>query len=181
MIYQYNLSLQKTKELIESKPKGFFKGIIPVNFAGLPVDLEKFRRLADEHDLWIIEDACHAPGGYFIDSKNNKQMCGNCNFAEIGVFSFHPVKHIACGEGGMITTNSKRLYEKISLLRTHGIIKNNNIFQKNDSIIINGGVFSGSTALFDKYTSGKNRVNVLLNMMGVSTKMSLDTHHIQKI
>jgi UDP-4-amino-4,6-dideoxy-N-acetyl-beta-L-altrosamine transaminase len=121
----YNLSLQKTKELIESKPKGFFKGIIPVNFAGLPVDLEKFRRLADEHDLWIIEDACHAPGGYFIDSKNNKQMCGNCNFAEIGVFSFHPVKHIACGEGGMITTNSKRLYEKISLLRTHGIIKNN--------------------------------------------------------
>ena len=121
----YILSFEKTKRLIESKPKGFFKGIIPVDFAGLPVDLEKFRMLADEHDLWIIEDACHAPGGYFIDSKDNKQMCGNAIYADIGVFSFHPVKHIACGEGGMLTTNSKKLYEKISMLRTHGITKDN--------------------------------------------------------
>ena len=58
--------------MIESKPKGFFKGIIPVDFAGLPVNMEEFRALADAHDLWIIEDACHAPGGYFIDSKSEK-------------------------------------------------------------------------------------------------------------
>lgn len=119
----YVLSLESTRRLIESKPKGFFKGIIPVDFTGLPVNLEDFRVLADEHDLWIIEDACHAPGGYFIDSKGNKQMCGNGIYAEIGVFSFHPVKHIACGEGGMITTNSKAIYDKLSLLRTHGITK----------------------------------------------------------
>jgi UDP-4-amino-4,6-dideoxy-N-acetyl-beta-L-altrosamine transaminase len=121
----YLLSLESTRKLIESKPKGFFKGIIPVDFAGLPVNLEEFRKLANEHDLWIIEDACHAPGGYFTDSKNNKQYCGNGNYADIGVFSFHPVKHIACGEGGMLTTNSEEVYSKLSLLRTHGITKEN--------------------------------------------------------
>ena len=94
----YLLGLESTKTLIESKPKGFFKGIIPVDFAGLPVNLEAFRKLAIEHDLWIIEDACHAPGGYFVDSNGSKQMCGNGNLADISVFSFHPVKHIACGE-----------------------------------------------------------------------------------
>ena len=119
----YTLSLESTKELIESKPKGFFKGIIPVDFAGLPVNLELFRELANKHNLWIIEDACHAPGGYFIDSKNEKQFCGNGVYANIGVFSFHPVKHIACGEGGMLTTNSEELYKKLNLLRTHGITK----------------------------------------------------------
>lgn len=121
----YLISYEKTKELIESKPKGFFKGIIPVDFAGLPVNLEKFRELANIHNLWLIEDACHAPGGYFIDSKNEKQFCGNGKYADIGVFSFHPVKHIACGEGGMLTTNSEELYKTISLLRTHGITKEN--------------------------------------------------------
>jgi len=121
----YLLSLDSTRKLIESKPKGFFKGIIPVDLAGLPVNLEAFRELANEHDLWIIEDACHAPGGYFTDSKGIKQKCGNCNYADLGVFSFHPVKHIACGEGGMVTTNSEAYYKKLLLLRTHGITKEN--------------------------------------------------------
>lgn len=122
------LDLDKTVELIESKPKGFFKGIIPVDFAGRPVDLEVFRKLADKHGLWIIEDACHAPGGYFIDSAGNKQLCGNGNFADMSIFSFHPVKHIACGEGGMITTNKKDIYEKLLMLRTHGITRNTDNF-----------------------------------------------------
>ena len=121
----YLLDINSVKELIESKPKGFFKGIIPVDFAGLPVNMEEFRALADAHNLWIIEDACHAPGGYFIDSKEDQNFCGNGRYADIGVFSFHPVKHIACGEGGMLTTNSKELYDKLMLLRTHGITKEN--------------------------------------------------------
>ena len=121
----YLLDINSVKDLIESKPKGFFKGIIPVDFAGLPVNTEDFRTLADSHNLWIIEDACHAPGGYFIDSKKEQNFCGNGKYADIGVFSFHPVKHIACGEGGMLTTNSKELYEKLMLLRTHGITKEN--------------------------------------------------------
>lgn len=121
----YLLDINSVKKLIESKPKGFFKGIIAVDFAGLPINMENFKNLADTHNLWIIEDACHAPGGYFIDSKKEKNFCGNGHFAEIAVFSFHPVKHIACGEGGMLTTNSKELYNKLILLRTHGITKNN--------------------------------------------------------
>lgn len=121
----YLLDINSVKKLINSKPKGFFKGIIPVDFAGLPINMEEFRVLANEHNLWIIEDACHAPGGYFIDSKKIKNFCGNGNYADFGVFSFHPVKHIACGEGGMITTNSKKLYDRLKLLRTHGITKEN--------------------------------------------------------
>ena len=119
----YLLDINSVKELIKSKPKGFFKGIIPVDFAGLPLDMEEFKNLANTHDLWIIEDACHAPAGYFEDSKGIKQKCGNAKYADTAVFSFHPVKHIACGEGGMITTNSKYLYDKLMLLRSHGITK----------------------------------------------------------
>lgn len=126
----YLLDLESVRKLIESKPKGFFKGIIPVDFAGLPVDLEAFSALAKKHDLWIIEDACHAPGGSFKDSKGVVNNCGNGAYADLGVFSFHPVKHIACGEGGMVTTNSEELYKKLLKLRSHGITKEN--MSKND-------------------------------------------------
>lgn len=121
----YLLDINSVRKLIESKPKGFFKGIIPVDFAGLPVDLELYRNLANEHDLWLIEDACHAPGGSFIDSKGLENKCGNGAYADLSVFSFHPVKHIACGEGGMVTTNSEELYQKLIRLRSHGITKEN--------------------------------------------------------
>jgi len=117
------LDLEKTRVLIEAHPPGFFHGIIPVDFAGHPCDLEGFRKLADEHGLWIIEDACHAPGGWFTDSKGMVQRCGNGNYADLAIFSFHPVKHIASGEGGMITTNDAELYDKLTLLRTHGITR----------------------------------------------------------
>ena len=119
----YLMDIKKLSRLLSQSPKGTYKGIVLVDFAGYPANLEAFRQLADEYGLWIIEDACHAPGGYFIDSKGEKQLCGNGNFADISVFSFHPVKHIATGEGGMATTNSKKLYEKLCLYRTHGITK----------------------------------------------------------
>lgn len=119
----YLIDLNRIYELLEKSPEGYYKGIVAVDFAGYPVNLEKLREIADEHGLWILEDACHAPGGYFMDSKNEKQYCGNGKFAELAVFSFHPVKHIAIGEGGMITTNNRELYEKISLYRSHGITK----------------------------------------------------------
>ena len=120
----YLLDVNAVEKLLESSPKGTYKGIIPVDFAGRAVDLEAFKKLADKHDLWLIEDACHAPGGYFIDSKGVQQNCGNGNYADLAIFSFHPVKHIATGEGGMITTNNKELYEKLLQLRTHGITRN---------------------------------------------------------
>jgi hypothetical protein len=117
------LDFEKVKKLIETNPKGTFKGIIPVNFAGRAINLERFKKLATDNNLWILEDSCHSPGGFFIDSNNVQQNCGNGNFADLAIFSFHPVKHIACGEGGMITTNDFQLYTKLRMLRTHGITK----------------------------------------------------------
>ena len=118
----YLLDIDSVRRLLEASPKGTYKGLIPVDFAGRAINLEEFKKLAVEYDLWIIEDACHAPGGYFVDTKGGKQYCGNGNFAEMAIFSFHPVKHIACGEGGMITTNDKALYDRLMVLRTHGIV-----------------------------------------------------------
>jgi UDP-4-amino-4,6-dideoxy-N-acetyl-beta-L-altrosamine transaminase len=133
----YLLDINKVRELLEKSPKGTYRGIIPVDFAGRAVDLEAFRRLADEYGLWIIEDSCHSPGGYFIDSKGKKQNCGNGDFANLAIFSFHPVKHIAAGEGGMITTNDKGLYKKLLKLRTHGISKDEDSYK--NSIEFAGG------------------------------------------
>jgi UDP-4-amino-4,6-dideoxy-N-acetyl-beta-L-altrosamine transaminase len=127
----YCLDIEKVKELIRSKPKGFFQGIIPVDFAGYPISMDEYKKLAEEHDLWIIEDACHAPGGFFRNSNNQSVDCGNGNYADLAIFSFHPVKHIACGEGGMITTNNERLYKKLLLLRTHGITKDPELLHQN--------------------------------------------------
>jgi len=124
----YLLDINKVEELINKNPKGTFSGIIPVDFAGRAVNLEKLKEIAVKNNLWIIEDACHAPGGYFIDENNSKQLCGNGNFADLAIFSFHPVKHIATGEGGMITTNNPELYHKLLELRTHGITRNVNAF-----------------------------------------------------
>ena len=125
----YLLDINAVKDLLQASPKGTYQGIIPVDFAGRAVDLEAFRKLADEFDLWIIQDSCHSPGGYFVDSKGDKQLCGNGQFADLAIFSFHPVKHIASGEGGMITTNDENLYKKLLMLRTHGITRDEVLFQ----------------------------------------------------
>jgi UDP-4-amino-4,6-dideoxy-N-acetyl-beta-L-altrosamine transaminase len=127
----YLIDLNKVEDLLRSQPKGFYHGLIPVDFAGKAVDLEKCKVLTEKYNLWIIEDACHAPGGYFVDSKGIKQMCGNSAYADLAIFSFHPVKHIACGEGGMITTNDESLYKKLLLYRTHGITKDASLMVEN--------------------------------------------------
>lgn len=127
----YLLDLDKLEQLLESKPAGYYQGVIPVDFAGYPSDLERLRKLADQYKLWILEDACHAPGAYFTDSASKKRHCGDGSFAEMAIFSFHPVKHIATGEGGMITTNDKALFEKLLTLRTHGITKDSSALHEN--------------------------------------------------
>lgn len=127
----YLLDVHSVRSLLRSVPKGTYKGIIPVNFAGRAVNMHEFRQLADEYGLWIIEDACHSPGGYFIDNIGTMQNCGNSKFADLTVFSFHPVKHIATGEGGMITTDNEVLYSKLLMLRTHGITKDPSLMNEN--------------------------------------------------
>ncbi len=133
------LDINAVRELLQRHPKDYFQGIIPVDFAGNAVDMEAFRKLADEYGCWIIEDACHAPGGYFTDSKQQTQLCGNGKFADLAIFSFHPVKHIATGEGGMITTNDEALYKKLLLLRTHGITKDATSFNNDPAAVEQGG------------------------------------------
>jgi UDP-4-amino-4,6-dideoxy-N-acetyl-beta-L-altrosamine transaminase len=133
----YLIDIDKIKNLLDSSPKGTYTGIIPVDFSGRAVNLEEIKVLADEYNLWIIEDACHAPGSYFVDSKGEKQNCGNGNYADLAIFSFHPVKHIACGEGGMITTNNEELYKKLLKLRSHGIVKDTQNYT--NSIELAGG------------------------------------------
>lgn len=117
----YLLDIKHVREILEADVRREIKGIIPVNFAGRVVDMQAYRQLADEFGCWIIEDACHSPGGFFLDSDQKQVMSGSGQYADLAIFSFHPVKHIAAGEGGMITTNNEELYQKILNLRTHGI------------------------------------------------------------
>ena len=119
----YLLDINKVEKILEKAPKGTYSGIMPIDFAGRAVDLEAFKELADKHNMWIIEDACHAPGGYFRSKNGEKQLSGNGKFADLAIFSFHPVKHIAAGEGGMITTNDEKLYKRLLEVRTHGITR----------------------------------------------------------
>jgi len=128
----YTADYDSIVAMIESKPAGFFNGLVLVDFAGYAVNLEKFRALADKHGMWILEDACHAPGGFFKDQQGKQQACGNGQFADLAIFSFHPVKHITTGEGGMITTNNPELFKKLQILRTHGITRDPALLQAND-------------------------------------------------
>jgi UDP-4-amino-4,6-dideoxy-N-acetyl-beta-L-altrosamine transaminase len=123
----YLLEINKVRKLLENDVKKEIKGIIPVNFAGRVVDLEAFKALADEFGCWIIEDACHSPGGYFTNSEGEKILSGSGKYADLSIFSFHPVKHVAAGEGGMITTNNEILYKKLLNLRSHGIQQDPNL------------------------------------------------------
>lgn len=126
------LDLDILEEKLSNAPQGTYKGVIPVDFAGYPIDAERLSQIAKKYNLRIIEDACHAPGGYFTDSKEHKQRCGSNTYIDATIFSFHPVKHIACGEGGMITTNDELLYKRLLNLRTHGIQQDRTELERND-------------------------------------------------
>lgn len=158
------IDIDALRDLLKSSPKGTYQGIIPVDLAGYPVNLEEIKKVADEFGLWILEDACHAPGGYFTDSKGIRQFCGNGNYANLAIFSFHPVKHITTGEGGMITTNNEDLYKKLLLLRTHGITKDPVLLNEN-----HGGWYYEMQELGYNY-----RISDILCALGIS---QLDRAH----
>lgn len=112
------------------------RAIIPVHFAGLPCDMATLSKTAKENGIRIIEDAAHALGASYEDG----QKVGSCSFSDMTVFSFHPVKSITTGEGGMVTTNDYELYKKLIRLRSHGINKlddefTNQILSKTAGII----------------------------------------------
>jgi len=129
-----NIDIDKIEQSIINSQN--VKAIFPVHFAGLPCNMVQLRKLADKYNLAIVEDASHALGATYSDGSK----VGNCQYSDMTTFSFHPVKGIAAGEGGMVTTNDKLLYHKLTLLRSHGITKGNFEFpgiSKVDNLLIN--------------------------------------------
>lgn len=104
--------------LIEEKVNSDTKAIVPVHYAGHPADMKHIRFVADKYNLMVIEDAAHAVG-----ARYNSNLIGDCSFSDIVTFSFHPVKHVATGEGGAVLTNNEKIYQKALQFRNHGITK----------------------------------------------------------
>ena len=118
----YNMSIDKLeKKLINAESSNSLpKVIIPVHFAGQSCDMQRLHSLSKKYNFKILEDASHALGASYKDYK-----VGSCKYSDITVFSFHPVKIITTGEGGVATTNSSILQKRMTLFRSHGITKEN--------------------------------------------------------
>ncbi len=117
----YNIDPKDIEKRITDKTKA----IIPVDFTGQPVNIDNINHIAQKHDLMIIEDGAHSLGAEYKGKRTG-------SLVDMTTFSFHPVKHITTGEGGMITTNNKELYEKLKLFRTHGITRDKEILHNKD-------------------------------------------------
>lgn len=120
----YNMSVAKLKEKLENsqvKPKV----VVPVHLAGQSCDMEEIHNLSKQYGFTVIEDASHAIGA---DYKNTKVGC--CKYSDMTVFSFHPVKIITTGEGGMVLTNNEDLYKKLTLYRSHCITRDTELMTK---------------------------------------------------
>ncbi|MBE8232481.1 MAG: UDP-4-amino-4,6-dideoxy-N-acetyl-beta-L-altrosamine transaminase [Endozoicomonadaceae bacterium] len=123
----YNLSPKLLKQkLLHAKQNGLPlpKVVIPVHLCGQPCEMDKIHALSIEYGFAIIEDASHAIGGRY---KNNP--IGNCEYSDITVFSFHPVKIVTTAEGGVATTNSKKIATKLELLRSHGVTRDSSLMR----------------------------------------------------
>ena len=120
----YNLSATELeKKLIQAKQENKLpKVVIPVHFAGQSCNMKKIHYLGQEYGFKIIEDASHAIGSMYLEKPT-----GGCQYSDITVFSFHPVKIITTAEGGLATTNSKEIAEKMRLFRSHGITRDKSL------------------------------------------------------
>ena len=111
-----NINLDKLEQLLGSTE---VRSVTCVHYAGTPVDMERLAALAKQFNFIVIEDACHGIGGNYFNGKK----IGNSQYSHASVFSFHPVKGLTSGEGGMVTTNSLKLYKRLLNIRSHGINK----------------------------------------------------------
>jgi dTDP-4-amino-4,6-dideoxygalactose transaminase len=116
----YNMSVEalRTKLINAEKTGRLPKVVIPVHFAGQSCEMKAIKVLADQYGFQIIEDASHAIGGRYLN-----EPIGLCRYADITIFSFHPVKIITTAEGGMALTNNPELAQRMALLRSHGITR----------------------------------------------------------
>lgn len=118
-----NIDLDLCEQKIKEDKK--IKALFVVHFSGNPVDQEKLKYIKEKYNIKILEDCAHSIGAKFKMKSGEIIKSGSCKYSDLSILSFHPVKHITCGEGGAITTNSKELYEKLLILRTHGMQKEN--------------------------------------------------------
>lgn len=123
----YNLSPEQLEQkLIQAKKENKLpKVVIPVHLCGQSCDMQRIHQLSQEYGFKIIEDASHAIGG-----KYQEQYIGSCQYSDITIFSFHPVKIVTTAEGGMAVTNDAKLAQKMDLLRSHGITRNKDLMTK---------------------------------------------------
>ena len=158
----YNLSVEELKKkLIQAKEDSKLpKIVIPVHFAGQSCDMQSIHKLSQEFGFKIIEDASHAIGGKYQDKP-----IGGCQYSDITIFSFHPVKIITTAEGGLATTNQKELAEKMQLFRAHGITRDPNLMTKETD----GGWYYQQIELGFNY-----RMNDLQAALGIAQMKRLD-------
>ena len=164
----YNLSAQELeRKLIKAKQDNKLpKIVIPVHFAGQSCDMKKIHSLSQEYGFKIIEDASHAIGGKYLD-----QSIGGCQYSNITVFSFHPVKIITTAEGGLATTNDIKLLESMQLFRSHGITRNTELMTKEAE----GGWYYEQVDLGFNY-----RMTELQAALGVSQMERLDEFIVKR-
>lgn len=149
----YNIDPKDIRRKITEKTKA----IIVVHYTGQPCEMDEIHEIAKEHHLMVIEDAAHALGA---DYKGRKIG----SISDMTIFSFHPVKHITTGEGGMITTNNETLYQKLLLFRSHGITRNEKYMTENE-----GGWYYQQLDLGYNY-----RISDLQCALGISQMKKLD-------
>ena len=117
----YNIDPNDIRSKITSKTKA----IIPVHLAGQPCDMDEIHKIAEQYNLTVIEDGAHALGAEYKGKRIG-------SLSDMTTFSFHPVKPITTGEGGIITTNDENLYQKLIMFRSHGITRDPALLQKNE-------------------------------------------------
>ena len=158
----YNLSVEELKKkLIQAKKDNKLpKIVITVHFAGQSCDMQSIHKLSKEFGFKILEDASHAIGGKYFDKP-----IGGCQYSDITVFSFHPVKIITTAEGGLATTNQKELADKMKLFRTHGITREPKLMTKKTE----GGWYYQQVELGFNY-----RMNDLQAALGIAQMKRLD-------
>ena len=158
----YNLSIEELeKKLIQAKLDNKLpKIVIPVHFAGQSCDMRRIYSLGQEYGFKIIEDASHAIGGKYLDKP-----IGCCQYSDITVFSFHPVKIITTAEGGLATTNNEKLVERMQLFRSHGVTRKPSLMTSQ----FEGGWYYQQVDLGYNY-----RMTELQAALGVSQMQRLD-------
>ena len=163
-----NICADKLEEKLikASRNNNLPKILIPIHFAGQSCNMKKIHKLSKQFGFSIIEDASHAIGGKYLN-----QPIGDCQFSDITIFSFHPVKIITTAEGGLATTNSQKLANKMQLLRSHGVTRDKTLMKN----------YNDEDWYYEQVNLGFNyRMNDLQAALGISQLTRIDEFVIKR-